>query len=202
MVRVRPWCLMSVRPGALLNPMRVIIVDDHQSFREAFKLALMQLSQFSVIGEASSAREAYDMIDSQQPDLAVVDVSLKDSDGIALAHELRRRKAPSRVMMLSMHNNGLFVRQALEAGAAGYASKEQPLTEIIEAMETCVRGDRYLSPLVAPVPASEAQGEADDGLLGRLSHREREVVSLVIRGSSSQDIAGHLCISLKTVETH
>src|SRR5687767_12005197 len=135
--------------------MRVIIVDDHQSFRDAFKVAITHLSPFSDVAEASPAREAYALIDSHHPDLAVVDVSLKDSDGIALAYELRRRGVLSRVMMLSMHSNGLFVRQALEAGVAGYASKEQPLTEIIQAMETCARGNRYLSPLIDPVPESD-----------------------------------------------
>lgn len=183
--------------------MRVIIVDDHQSFREAFKVAITQMGQFSVVGEASSAREACELIDDQRPDLAVVDVSLKDSDGISLVHELRRRGSGARVMILSMHSNGLFVRQALEAGAHGYATKEQPLTEILEAMRACGSGTRYLSPLVDPVPEVEANGASgDDGLLDRLSRREREVASLVIRGTSSQAIASCLCISLKTVETH
>jgi DNA-binding NarL/FixJ family response regulator len=183
--------------------MRVIIVDDHQSFREAFKVAITQMGQFSVVGEASNAREACALIDDQQPDLAVVDVSLKDSDGIALVHELRRRGNGARVMILSMHRNGLFVRQALEAGAHGYATKEQPLTEILEAMRACGSGTRYLSPLVDPVPESDRSVEDDDdGMLDRLSRREREVASLVIRGSSSQAIAQCLSISLKTVETH
>jgi DNA-binding NarL/FixJ family response regulator len=184
--------------------MRIVIVDDHQSFREAFKVAVTQMASVSVVGEASSAREACDLIASKQPDLAVVDLSLKDSDGIALAHELRRRRIAARLMVLTMHSNGLFVREAMEAGASGYALKEQPLAEIIEAMQACARGDRYLSPLVRPVPGNgeEHAGNDEGSFLERLSRREREIASHVIRGSSSQAIATALCISLKTVETH
>jgi DNA-binding NarL/FixJ family response regulator len=186
--------------------MRVIIVDDHQSFRESFKLALGQLAGFSVVGEASTAREACALVEANQPDLVVVDLSLKDSDGIALTHELKRRRVAARILFLTMHDNGLFAREALEAGADGYAVKEQPLAEIVEAMRACVRGDRYLSPLVQPVPAidhaSSADGNGETTFLGRLSRREREIASHVIRGSSSQAIASSLCISLKTVETH
>jgi DNA-binding NarL/FixJ family response regulator len=186
--------------------MRVIIIDDHQSFREAFKLAITEMASVSVVGEASTAREAYALIETTQPDLVIVDLSLKDSDGIALAHELKRRRITARIMILTMHSNGLFVREALEAGAQGYAVKEQPLAEIVEAMQTCVRGDRYLSPLVHPVPGSDEQvGTGDNGdstFLERLSRREREIATHVIRGNSSQSIATFLCISLKTVETH
>jgi len=157
----------------------------------------------SVVGEAGTAREACTLIETAQPDLAIVDLSLKDSDGIALAHELKRRRLSVRILILTMHNNGLFVREALEAGAHGYAVKEQPLAEIIEAMNTCVRGERYLSPLVQPVPESTQEPvEGDASFLERLSRREREIATHVIRGNSSQAIATFLCISLKTVETH
>jgi len=183
--------------------MRIIIVDDHQSFRQSLKVALAQTGEVSVVGEASNAREACTLIETTQPDLALVDLSLKDSDGIALAYELKRRRVAARILILTMHNNGLFVREAMEAGAVGYAVKEQPLSEIVEAMHACVRGDRYLSPLVQPVPeASEAAEDADVPFLERLSRREREIATHVIRGSSSQAIATFLCISLKTVETH
>jgi DNA-binding NarL/FixJ family response regulator len=183
--------------------MRVILVDDHQSFRQSLKLALSQTASVAVVGEAGTAREACDLLETTQPDLAVVDLSLKDSDGIALAHELKRRRVAARIMILTMHNNGLFVREALEAGAQGYAVKEQPLAEIVEAMRVCVRGERYVSPLVQPVPASESAAEdGESSFLERLSRREREIATHVIRGSSSQAIATFLCISLKTVETH
>jgi DNA-binding NarL/FixJ family response regulator len=182
--------------------MRVIIVDDHQTFRQSLKVALAQTASVTVVGEASSAREACTVIETTQPDLAIVDLSLKDSDGIALAYELKRRRITARLLILTMHNNGLFVREALEAGAVGYAVKDQPLAEIVEAMHTCMRGDRYLSPLVQPVPETSQETEADSTFLERLSRREREIAQHVIRGNSSQSIATFLCISLKTVETH
>jgi DNA-binding NarL/FixJ family response regulator len=184
--------------------MRVIIVDDHESFRQSLKVALAQTdTTVSVVGEAGTAREACNLVESLQPDLAIVDLSLKDSDGIALAHELKRRRLAVHILILTMHNNGLFVREALEAGAQGYAVKEQPLAEVIEAMNACARGERYLSPLVQPVPESTQESmDGDASFLERLSRREREIATHVIRGSSSQSIATFLCISLKTVETH
>ena len=196
--------LLTLAMAGLLNAMRIVLVDDHQSFREAFKLAIATMASVSVVGEASSAREGCSLIETEQPDLAVVDLSLKDSDGLALAHELRRRRIAARIMFLTMHSNGLFVREALEAGAQGYALKEQPLSEIVEAMQTCVRGDRYLSPLVQPVPPEHGNGNGngETSFLARLSRREREIATHVISGSSSQAIATSLCISLKTVETH
>jgi DNA-binding NarL/FixJ family response regulator len=181
--------------------MRVLIVDDHRSFRESFSLAITQMAAFSVVGEAGSVREACALVDTKQADLLVVDLSLKDSDGIALVHELKRRRIGLKVMMLTMHASSHFVREALDAGAQGYALKEQPLSEIIEAMRACARGDRYLCPLIKPAPAA-ANGAGDGSFLRLLSHREREVALHVIQGSSSQGIADSLCISLKTVETH
>jgi two-component system response regulator NreC len=185
--------------------MRVLIVDDHRSFRDAFKLAITHLEAVTVVGEASGLREACALVEASETDLIIVDLSLDDSDGIALLHELRRRRVRVPIMVLTMHNNGLFVREALEAGANGYAVKEQPLTEIIEAMRACARGEQYISPLVRPLPSAEetaSDGNGGANFLERLSRREREIAGHVIRGRSSQDIARILCISLKTVETH
>jgi DNA-binding NarL/FixJ family response regulator len=187
--------------------MRVVLVDDHRSFREAFKLAVAELTSVTVVGEAGSAREAIPLVHSTQPDLVVVDLCLEDWDGIALANELRRQGSTAPIMILSMHGNGLFVREALEAGVRGYAVKDQPLSEIVEAMRLCVSGQQYLSPMVRPVPGvvpghtANANGNGET-FLQRLSQREQEIAARVIRGESSRAIAELLCISLKTVETH
>lgn len=185
--------------------MRVVLVDNHRSFREALALALTQRSPFEVVGEASTAREARLLVEAKRPDLVVAALTLRDSDGISLIHELRR-KTTARIMILTMHGSGLFAREAFDAGAQGYVSKEQSLTEVFEAMLACARGDRYLSPLVElpptsdrPAPASRASAPT---LMERLSRREREIFLQAVRGNSSKAIARLLCISLKTVETH
>jgi two-component system response regulator NreC len=185
---------------------KLVIVDDHKSFRESLAIAVSQAGAFEIVGQAGTAREACVLLETQHPDLVVLDLMLEASDGIALTHELKRRRARVPILVLTMHASGLFVREALDAGVQGYALKEQPLSEIIEAMRICARGERYVSPLVGAVPPARngvaAEPAERTDLVARLSRREREVFSHVIRGSSSQAIANSLCISLKTVETH
>jgi two-component system, NarL family, response regulator NreC len=182
--------------------MKVILVDDHQAFRESLRVALSQHPDIEVLGDASTGREACALMERLHPDLAVLDLTLPDTDGISLVRELRRRGFATPVMILTMHHTPLFVRDALEAGAQGYALKEQPLVEVIEAMHAVAKGARYLPPSVGALP--EGAGRKGEGLggLDTLSKREREIFSLVVQGRASTEIAKLLSISLKTVETH
>jgi DNA-binding NarL/FixJ family response regulator len=185
--------------------MRIVLVDDHQAFRESFRIALWHEASISVVGEASAARQVYPLVESEKPDLVVADLMLKDTDGVSVARELTRRGVAARIMILTMHTNALFVRDAFEAGVQAYALKEQPLTEIIEAMRLASSGDRYLSPRLGPPPIPRLRGATSDRAhagIDQLSRREREIFGRIIQGLSSRDIAQSLCISLKTVETH
>ncbi len=191
-------------PGAM---MKVVLVDDHQAFRESFRIALGHAASMDVVGEAGSARQSYAVIEAEKPDVVVADLMLKDTDGVSLARELDRQGIAARIMILTMHSNGLFVRDAFEAGAMGYALKEQPLLEVIEGIRTVARGDRYLSPRLGAIPLPRANGSVAGTAhrhagLDQLSRREREIFGRIIQGLSSRDIAHTLCISLKTVETH
>jgi DNA-binding NarL/FixJ family response regulator len=186
--------------------MRVVLVDDQQSFRDSMQIALWHEAQISIVAHGSTARQMYPVIDSTKPDLVVVDIVLRDTDGISAVRELNRRGYPGRTLILTTQSSTLFVHDAFRAGADGYALKGQPLSEIIEAMRVAGSGSRYVSPQISTtpeVPASNGHG-GDDGSFGfeRLSPREREVFCRIIQGDSSRDIARSLCISLKTVETH
>lgn len=186
--------------------MRVVLVDDHQAFRESFRIALWHEASISVVGEASSARQVFPVVEAEKPDLVVADLMLKDTDGVSVARELSRRGVTSRMLILTMHTNALFVRDAFEAGVQGYALKEQPLAEIIDAMRTAAGGERYISPRLGPIPLPRPRSPMGErnGYAGleQLSRREREIFCRIIQGLSSRDIATSLCISLKTVETH
>jgi DNA-binding NarL/FixJ family response regulator len=185
--------------------MRIVLVDDHQAFRESFRIALWHEASISVVGEASAARQVYPLVESEKPDLVVADLMLKDTDGVSVARELTRRGVAARIMILTMHTNALFVRDAFDAGVQGYALKEQPLTEIVEAMRLSAGGERYLSPRLGPPPIPRARGTINERAqagIDQLSRREREIFGRIIQGLSSRDIAQSLCISLKTVETH
>ena len=187
--------------------MRVILVDEQRVFRDTFRLALWHEAQIQVVGETDSARQLYSLIETEKPDLVVSELMLKDTDSISAARELRRRRIPVRIMLLTTYSNPLFLSDALDAGVVAYALKEQPLAEIVTAMQTAARGETYVSPqLAGDLPSADrrsARKPANGATgLGRLSHREREVFCRIIQGHSSQAIADSLCISVKTVETH
>ena len=185
--------------------MRVVLVDDHRVFLDSFRIALAQQSSIEVVGQAATAPEGRQLAERLEPDLLVLDLMLGDTDAVAFTRDLRRREIAAKIMILSVHDNSLFVRDALDAGAQGYALKDQPLAEVVEAMRVVEAGGRYLAPALGPLPAPRNGSGA--GKLGRrppdrLSHREREIFGLIVQGHSSRDIAGSLAISLKTVETH
>jgi two-component system, NarL family, response regulator NreC len=186
--------------------MRVVLLDDHQTFRESLKIALWHEASIKVVGESASARQVVSIVEAERPDLLVADLMLEDTDGISMVRDLRRRGVTTPVMILTAHSNALFVRDAFESGVQGYALKEQPLAEIVDAMRKAVAGERYLSPRLGtvPTPRTRAPQDGRDPAAGldQLSRREREIFCLIIQGTSSRDIAESLCISLKTVETH
>jgi two-component system, NarL family, response regulator NreC len=181
--------------------MRVILIDDHKVFLDSLRIALAQQDSIEVVGQSALASEAPELAARLEPDLMVLDLLLDDADAVSVTRELRRRELRTKVLILSVHENSLFVRNALEAGAQGYALKSQPLAEVVEAMRVVDAGGRYLAPTLGPLPAerNHKRGQSDTD---RLSRREREIFDLILQGRSSRDIASTLTISLKTVETH
>jgi DNA-binding NarL/FixJ family response regulator len=178
----------------------VVLVEDHLAYRESFRLALHSLSSFVVIGEASTARDAYVLIEEKEPDLAVVDFLLPDTNGISLARELRRRRLRTKIIILGRMSHPLFVRDALRSGVGGFALKQEPLATIIHALERVVAGEHYLSPHLQ-VELEKALASKVPGL-ARLSAREREILFLLVEGLSSKEIAKSLFLSSKTVDAH
>ena len=184
---------------------RVMLVDDHQLFREGLVALLGMDKTINIVGQAATSRQASALADEAKPDVVILDLTLPDGDGIATTRELLRSRPRTRILILTMHTTPFFVRKALAAGAAGYALKSQPAEEILEAVRAVARGETYVSPQIAP-PTDEAvaRRSQDNSLspLDELSPREREVFDLVMRGLSNQAIGENLCISIKTVETH
>jgi DNA-binding NarL/FixJ family response regulator len=190
---------------------KVALVDDHQLFREGLKAVLSSQPDFTVVAEASDAREAYGMVEACHPDVVVLDLTLPGVDGIAAARELCRRQPDGRVLILTMHDSHhdgeRYAAAALVAGAAGYALKSQPSSSLFDAIRTVARGETYVAPQLSAesvrAQMHAARGRASpSGPLGALSAREREVFDLIVRGFSNPAVATELCISVKTVETH
>jgi two-component system nitrate/nitrite response regulator NarL len=180
----------------------LVLVEDHLAYRQSFRVALSALTAYNVVGEASGAREACGLIERRRPHLIIVDFVLADGDGVSLARELHRRRIRAPILMLGRFPHPLFVRDAFKAGVRGYALKNEPLNQLIAAIERVASGGIYISPEIEPALPMPANGKGDGPGLDRLSRREREVLCLLAEGRSSKEIAKSLCVSVRTVDAH
>jgi two-component system, NarL family, response regulator NreC len=187
---------------------RLVLVDDHCLFREGLCAVLSMQKDIDIVAEAADAKEACAAVLAHDPDVVLLDVTLPGLDGISVARELFRRGARAKVLFLSMHASVAYVAEALAAGATGYALKDQPAADVVEAIRAVAKGQRYLAPKIPRryvEPQEAGKGAAlgkDAGPLEVLTPRERAVFHLVVNGFSNEGVAGELSISVKTVETH
>src|SRR5882757_2193150 len=182
----------------------VALIDDHLVFREAFRALLAATADFSVAAGATEGRDVRTLFEATRPDVVVMDVTWPGADGLSATRELTSRHPGAKIMMLSAHAVHDYVTRAFTAGAAGYALKSQPAAAVIGGLKSVARGDRYLAPELPPslLSANRSRRKGAPGQLDGLSHREREIFDLVVRGYSNAAISEELSISVKTVETH
>ena len=175
---------------------RLVIVDDHPLVREGLKARLSVVPCLCVIGEAASGADALALAAACEPDLMLVDVGMREMNGIELASILRARHPSVRVLMLSMYDSKEYVVSAIRAGARGYVLKDSPIEEIVAAIDAVWAGGNYFS---APLASMALVG----GSAGpQLTTREHEVLLLLAHGQSNKFVARQLGISVRTVETH
>jgi DNA-binding NarL/FixJ family response regulator len=179
-----------------LRATRIAIVDDHPLVRDGLKLRLSAQPALLLVGEASDATEAEAMVERQRPDLVLMDVGMKDTNGIELTARLLRAHPGLRVLMLSMYDNPEYVNRAMNAGALGYVLKDAPSDEILRAIESISQGRTFLSASLA------RRSPRSDGPRPVLSLRESEILRALSQGQSSRQIAQGLGLSVRTVETH
>jgi two-component system nitrate/nitrite response regulator NarL len=180
---------------------RVLVADDHPVFREGIVRALTASPRAEVVAEAGDGRAALEAIAAEQPDVAVLDYRLPGLDGIEIVRAVVRDGLPTRVLMLSAHDESSVVYDALQAGAAGYLLKEASRDEIVAAVLAVARGESVL-------PAEVGAGLVSEIRLRSpvetpvLTQREREILRLIADGKSFPEIAGALYIGVTTVKTH
>ena len=183
---------------------RVELADDHALVRAGVARLLSSLPGVEVVGEAGDGQAALEMVAQRMPDLVILDVSMSGLGGLPTARRLQSEFPKVRVMILSMHRDDAYVRQALEFGAAAYVLKDAAPTELESAIQAVMRGDTWLSPAVTRRLVDDyTQRLRSDGSNGSpLTPRQLEVLTLIARGKSSKEIARELDVSLKTVDTH
>jgi DNA-binding NarL/FixJ family response regulator len=184
---------------------RVFIVDDHPAVREALGIRIGRQADLEVCGEAADMTEALRMIPSAKPDVAVIDISLKNSSGLDLIKRIKDRSDHIRILVWSMHSDSFYAERALRAGACGYISKDHATSTIIDAIR-CVRaGKVWLSEDMTAKMLQRSVGRTGTEAplaVEALSDRELDVFRLIGDGMKTADIATRLHLSIKTVETY
>jgi DNA-binding NarL/FixJ family response regulator len=179
---------------------RVFIVDDHPLVREWLANVINQQWDLTVCGESEGRENCLEAIEKKKPDVAIVDISLKDCSGFDLIAEIKQRVPHVEIIVLSMHSSPLYAKRALRAGASGYVVKRETTRRICKAIRDVLHGVPYVSKEVASssyLPASEENFD-----LALLSERELEIFRCLGRGNPTRQIAKALGISIKTVQVH
>jgi len=175
---------------------RLLLVDDHPLVRDGLRARLSAMTALEVVGEAGTAVEAQQQVELLRPNLVLMDVGMRDMNGIDLTALLLREHPELRVLMLSMYDNPEYVQRALQAGARGYVLKDAPASEIVGAINAVAAGGTYLSPAVSKrLFRNQEQRPV-------LSMRESQILSALARGLASKQIARELGLSVRTVEAH
>jgi DNA-binding NarL/FixJ family response regulator len=185
---------------------RILLADDHVLFRAGLRRILEERPGFTVIAETSSGIEAVELAAGHLPDVAIVDIGLKELNGIDVTAQIIARSRQTAVMILSMHSDERYIIRAVRSGALGYLLKDSVEGGLIRAVEQVHRGRPHFSPAVAK---TLQERESRDPKLGNiddpyesLTERERQLYHLLAEGNSSKQIAARLGISVHTVETH
>lgn len=177
-------------------PIRVALVDDHSLVRDGIKALLSVMAPLEVVGEAENGADAIDMVGRCQPDLLLVDISLRDMNGLELTRVLRSQYPALKVLVLSMYDNYEYVSESVRSGASGYVLKNAPSREIIAAIEAIASGGTFYSAEIAQRLIADKSADTE------LTPRESQVLLKMVQGMNNKEMARQLDISVRTVETH
>jgi two-component system, NarL family, response regulator NreC len=185
---------------------RILIADDHTLVRCGLRRILEERPDFSVIAETGSGLEAIELARAHCPDVAIVDIAMKELNGIETIEELLRVSRRTAVLVLSMYSDERYVMRAVKAGARGYLLKDSVEDDLIRAILSVQRGTAFFSPAIARLfqPGENRLSRATEveDRYDTLTERERQVYHLIAEGNSNKEIAHRLNLSLHTVETH
>jgi DNA-binding NarL/FixJ family response regulator len=188
------------------RPLRVLLVDDHPIVRYGLRRLIDAENDMSVCGEAEGAEDCMEAVKGLEPDIALLDISLKEQNGITLAGDLKTSRPDLPLLMLSFHEDDDSVERALTTGARGYVTKHEAPEVIVSAIRRVMAGEIFLSDRMATrllrKLAARPSAAGDDNPVSSLSNRELEILEMIGRGRGPRQIAEALHLSIHTIETH
>ncbi len=190
----------------MADKIRILLVDDHAILRSGLRAILNAEPDIEVVDEASDGKEAVAKTEELSPDIVLMDISMPIMNGLEATRRIHQSCPEVKVLVLTIHDNEEYLFQVLEAGGSGYIVKKSAATEFISAIRAVHRGEAFLSPMATKMVIGRylhavGRGEGKQNY-DELTSREKEVLKLIADGYTNQEIADHLIISVKTVETH
>jgi len=198
-----------------MNPLRVILVDDHNLVRAGFRSLLENIPEVEIVAEAENGYSALELIRTHKPDMVLMDIALPDITGLDVTAQVIQEYPSIKVVLLSMYDNEEYVLRALEIGAAGYLLKDADANEFELAIHAIANGKAYLSPAIssrviesyqarvsAPKQPINPPAASQQLVDSHLTARQREVLRLIAEGFTTKEIAQQLNLSVKTVDAH
>jgi DNA-binding NarL/FixJ family response regulator len=189
-----------------VNPVRILLADDHTVMRNGLRLLLERQPHLRVVGEAADGRQAVALSESANPDVVIMDIGMPNLNGIEATRQIVNRNPRTAIAILSMHSDESYVIRALKAGARAYLLKDSAEADLLAAVRALTEGKSFFSPAISKILVEdymrqlESRGAEDTYEL--LTNREREILQLLAEGRTNKEVANMLNLSLYTVETH
>jgi len=192
-----------------MPPIKIILVDDHYVVRNGIRALFDDVEEIEVIGEASNGVEAISKVKELKPDLAILDISMPQMNGLDAADIIHKQYPSTKTLIMSMHDNKDYILRSLEMGADGYLLKDSSKEEIVKAIKTVADGEKYYSGSVSGIivngylnVVTNPVGASFDRKKTKISKQEKSILAHLVQGRNSREIAEELTLSVRTVDNH
>lgn len=195
----------GAEPGQNRDTLEIVLADDHTLVRQGIETLLAGNETVEIVGQAGDGYQALELIEEEEPDIAILDISMPRLNGLEATRKLREQGLETKVIFLSMYDDEGYIRRAIKTGAAGYLLKEDAIDELEGAIGSVRNGYYYMSPPILTSLVEMMKRELEDiepDVMEKLTSREREILQLVAEGNSNKEIAELLSRSVETVRTH